>query len=851
MAVLLSGLVNCGAAGDAGIYDLAGEWEYRAGTLASAAKDSLADAGREGAAGTIDAGWQPIEIPHRFRAADYDSPGPERVVVRRSLPSEIGEMIASGRSLAFSSGLVSDVARFYLNGRQFAGVGSEQPYESALYRRVLIVVPPEVVRAAGQPSEWELAVELYAPRGRPLHLEGPEILIGPADGLLKQHYYYDLAFLCLIAGLVGISFFHLGLAFLLRNESHHLYYSAFTLLWSIYMIFRIATRDVLFGDEVLLRVRIEYTALFLTGPALIMFLVSLFEKRASRLGLFLSALAVVLIAGVWLTDYPTMRLMLRTFHGIALPTIVIIGWIVIRGIRSKNPDARPIAAGMLLFLLLSANDILSNLNLIPTPMIARFALPVLIGSTTVLLVGRIIRMYKISVRLNSNLEETVAERTERLQSAIEKAEAASRAKSEFLASMSHEIRTPMNAILGMADLLGDARLPGDNGRYVETLQRSGRSLLVLLNDILDVSRMEAGQLSIERIVFSPREVVEGILDTFELSARKKGLTLQTEIDPAMPEYVYGDPYRLYQILVNLIGNAIKFTERGGVELSAKLCEESSDGKTVLEFRVKDSGIGVDPEKIDSIFEQFSQSDNSITRRYGGTGLGLFITRSLTELLGGGIGVESAPGEGATFSVRLPFQPGAPDDAKSFSNAGSSTKNSTPLTPLTDALESLGSLEAPENLSPEQQGHQIRILLVDDTPDNRMLFMAFVKNQNAQVDEAQNGREAVNMFQATMPGRGAGDARPYDIIFMDIQMPELDGLAATREIRRLEAEIQADRTDYRPLPIIALSAYAHEAESERSLAAGCDEHVTKPFSKQQLHELLGKYVRISPVSRKTS
>ncbi|MEQ9366490.1 MAG: ATP-binding protein, partial [Leptospirales bacterium] len=733
-------LANCGAAPGAGVLDLTGTWEYREGRLSAGAGSGIARF-PQAAPGRVEA-WRTVEIPHRFRSAEDARTQPAWVTLRRELPPEIARMLASGRAVAFSSGLVSDVARFYLNGRLFASVGATEPYASGLYRRAFVVLPSSVADRAPS-SRWELAVELYAPPDRPLHLEGPEILIGPAEALSESHYYHELAFLCLIAGLVGISLFHLILAVQLRDERHHYFYSAFTLLWSVYMVFRIATRDVIFGDEVLLRVRVEYTALFLTGPALILFLVSLFERRTSRLGVFLSVLSLPLIAGVWFTDYPTMRLILRTFHGIALPTIGVIAWIVIRGVRQKNPDARPIAIGMLLFLIFAVNDILSNLNILSTPMIARFALPVLIGSTTLLLVGRIIRMYKLSIRLNANLEETVAERTARLQEAIEKAEAASQAKSEFLANMSHEIRTPMNAVLGMADLLADAKLPGDEGRYVDTLQRSGQSLLVLLNDILDVSRIEAGRLQTEQISYSPREVMRAVADVFEVPAQNKGLSLNVVLDPALPETVYGDPYRLRQILANLTGNAIKFTNEGRVELAARLNDGGPDDKPALEFRVSDTGIGIDPAKMDVIFEKFSQSDSSVTRQHGGTGLGLYITRSLVRLLEGDIAVESVPGAGTTFRVVLPFSYGTPKAAA----AASAIATMGPGSSLAGDDVTMAM-----HVADAGPGRRMRVLLVDDTADNRMLFLAYMKRWNARIDEAQTGLEAVNMFQSsTDPG----------------------------------------------------------------------------------------------------
>jgi signal transduction histidine kinase/HPt (histidine-containing phosphotransfer) domain-containing protein len=600
----------------------------------------------------------------------------------------------------------------------------------------------------------------------------------------------DVPFLVLAVLFAAAAVYHLLLYSRRRRETGHLWFGLLALCFaantfaSSYWIYQ-------FTDRYDLAVRISDLTGHAAAVAALQFLWTFFGRPISRplRAYQLSHGALALFVGLW----PDVRLVvasqsLRSLW--LLPLLVMAVILIAREVRRGNVEARPLAAGGLALAATTAVELVGQISpgLWHSPIsLPPFGFAALLVAMSWSLSSRFQRVHDELDRLRLTLEEEVRERTADLQAAKEEALAASRAKSEFLANMSHEIRTPMNGVIGTTHLLLETPLSALQRDYVETVRASGEALLVLINDILDFSKMESGRMEIEHAPFSLREVIEESLEIVAPLAARQGITLSSdagETADGMPRALVGDLARTRQVLVNLLGNAVKFTPGGGVRVELAV-RPLDDGRFEACFAVADTGIGIPGEELDRLFVPFSQVDGSLARQRGGTGLGLAISRRLVELMGGRIWAESVVGQGSIFHFTIPGEAASPPPRR--------------RAVLPSRLD--------RNLA---RRHPLSILLAEDHPVSRRVTAGLLAHLGYEADLARHGLEVLE----------AVESRSYDVILMDVQMPELDGLEVTRRIRRELAGRRQPR-------IIALTAHAMYGYRERCLEAGMDAYLTKP------------------------
>jgi len=600
--------------------------------------------------------------------------------------------------------------------------------------------------------------------------------------------------LLILAALFGFASFHHLLLFGRRRwQTEHLWFGLLALAFAVntfastYWIYELtASRGI--------AARMSDMTGHLAAACAIQFLWTFFSRPISRplRAYQLSHLALAGFVGLW----PDLRVVFAS--GTArwlwlLPLLVMAAALVVKEAWRGDAEARVIAVGGVIMIVVEAAELARNVLPIAWPFhfsVAAFGFGAVLVAMSLALSYRFRRVHDELDRLRSRLEDEVLERTRDLAEARDEALAAYRAKGEFLANISHEIRTPMNGLIGMAELLACTSLTPEQQNHVKTIQVSGRSLLTLLNDVLDFSRLELKSLTVEQIPFRIASVVEDCLEIMAPLASGKGLILRSSIAEGTPQAFVGDQQRTRQVLLNLLTNAIKFTRRGSVELALS-SQRLGDGRTEVRFSVIDTGPGIARDDLDRLFVAFQQLDGSSSRQYGGAGLGLAISKRLTELMGGTLTVESAPGRGSTFHFTIVGE----------ATTLAAQQPSEPSTP------------------PRPPGHSpLRILLAEDEAVNRVVILGMLQYLGYQADAVNNGPEALQ----------AVDREPYDVILLDVQLPGMDGLEVTRHIR--------GEKKHQP-HIIAVTAHALAGDRERCLAAGMNDYLSKPLSLTDLQDAL--------------
>ena len=814
---------------------LAGTWKQRTG-------DDL----RWAQADYDDSDWTPVRVPLGWGRRS----GPRAAYAWYRLTVQVGpdglgptpEERAPLR-LGLALGKVDSAYEVYAGGERLGGVGALPPVGRMDYdRHAIYFVPTSAIEPGGR---LVVALRTWKPEvtspAVPGPVEGPYRL-GPIEILTRDALLAELPSLVFAALFVAAGLYHLQLFRRQPDLREYLWFGLVAVGAGAYTFLRSQWKYALFDDFVRLK-DVEHTLIYVIPILFVQFLWPFLSRpipwslRVYQALNGAGALAILLSPGLRLNEQ-----LLPLWELGALFLAAALLWEVTRAAWRGHPEARTVGLGLVVMTACYVNDIAIERGWWLAPRLIPLGFTVYLSSMAVSLSNRFSRVHRELHQLRRDLEQRVEERTHALSARTDELSKAndqlrdrtlelgdaSRAKTQFVANMSHEIRTPMNGVIGMASLLQSTALSPEQRDYVETIGSSGRALLRIIDDILDFSKIESGHLALECVDLAPRQLVAEVIRLFAPLAKAKGLDLAATIEDGVAHVLRGDPGRLRQALVNLVGNAVKFTETGQVTVRVRVDAEE-EGAQLVRFAVRDTGIGIAPDALGRLFQPFAQADGSTTRRYGGTGLGLVISKRLVELMGGQLGVMSEPGEGSVFWFTARLERSAltarPEDAGAHPGGSEIPFAAAPV------VARMGEATAAPSLpvSPRPAASRGRVLVAEDNIVNQKVAARILERLGYEVDVAGTGDAAV----------AAVGQRNYVAILMDGQMPQTDGFEATRVIRALEGT--------RHTPIIALTASAMRGDRERCLAAGMDDYVPKPVSPEQLEAVMRRWVSETAVS----
>ncbi len=732
-----------------------------------------------------DSGWQEVRVPLPFAIREVRAESAwYRLTVRVGGEAGLSAAEHADLRLGLWLGKVCCAYEVYAGGQLLGGVGSRPPEPSIDYdRHAIYSVPAAAIEPDGR---LVLALRVWKPLDLPGEVAGPDegpYYLGPIEMLTRREIVSELPqlFLAGLFLLLGAFYFELWRRRL--ELQGYFWFTVSAVVFAGYTFLRTQWKYML-GDHFLTYKEVEHFFCYVGIAAFIELLWPLLGLRIGKalrtfqwvnvtIG-FVLLLSPGLLWNLW---------MLYVWQAGLLAISVVALWTIFREAWRRHPEARLIAGGATLTVLSGINDVLVDQGLVDAPRLVAFGFGCFIVSLAGSLSNRFLRTHQELDDLRRDLEQRVEERTHELHEA-------SQAKSRFLATMSHEIRTPLNGVIGMSDLLLATGLSPEQSEYAEIVRKSGEALLSLIDDILDFSKIEAGKIELHEAPFRLRQPIEQALDILTPLAVEKDLEMTYEIAPGLATAWVGDVKRLRQVLVNLVGNAVKFTEKGGVRVEVAAAGDDRPG--TLCFRVDDTGPGIPADRREDLFQVFSQIDASHARRHGGSGLGLAISRHLCELMSGTIWVEAELGWGSSFQFTIDAKPAdadAPED------------------------------EEPEPERAAERSRSLRVLLAEDDRVNQMVALRMLKELGYDADVVENGVAALEAL----------GERPYDLVLLDVQMPELDGLETARRIRQRWPEA--------PLRLVAMTANALKGDREACLEAGMDDYIAKPVKLAGLRSVL--------------